>query len=44
VKTLRDEDFGQRHFIMSDPIGVLIDVIENIPPSKAFADMYKEEV
>lgn len=44
VKALKDEDFGQRHFIITDPVGVLIDVIENIPPSEAFADMYKEEV
>ncbi|WP_169085034.1 VOC family protein [Paenibacillus sp. PL91] len=31
---IRDEDFGQRHFILSDPGGVLIDVIEMIPPSE----------
>lgn len=34
---LRDEDFGQRHFIVSDPAGVLIDVITEIPPSPEFA-------
>lgn len=37
---LRDEDFGQRHFITSDPNGVLIDVIKPIPPSVEFAAMY----
>ena len=37
---LRDEDFGQRHFITSDPNGVLIDVIKPIPPSAEFASMY----
>jgi len=37
---LRDEDFGQRHFITSDPNGVLIDVITPIPPSAEFAAMY----
>lgn len=31
---LRDEDFGQRHFITADPNGVLIDVIKPIPPSE----------
>ncbi|MBP1989366.1 VOC family protein [Paenibacillus eucommiae] len=31
---IRDEDFGQRHFILSDPSGVLIDVIAMIPPSE----------
>jgi len=33
---LRSEDFGQRHFIASDPNGVLIDVIKVIPFSEAF--------
>jgi catechol 2,3-dioxygenase-like lactoylglutathione lyase family enzyme len=27
VQDLRDEDFGQRHFITHDPAGVLIDVV-----------------
>ncbi len=39
---LRDEAFGQRHFITSDPSGVLIDVITVIPPDKSFQDYYKE--
>jgi uncharacterized glyoxalase superfamily protein PhnB len=37
---LRDEDFGQRHFITSDPNGVLIDIIKPIPPSAEFAELY----
>jgi uncharacterized glyoxalase superfamily protein PhnB len=37
---LRDEDFGQRHFITSDPNGVLIDVIRPIQPSEDFAENY----
>jgi len=37
---LRDEPFGQRHFITSDPNGVLIDVITPIPPSAEFAELY----
>lgn len=40
---LRSEDFGQRHFITSDPNGVLIDVIKVIPPSAEFASQYSEE-
>ncbi len=32
VKRLRDEPFGQRHFITRDPNGLLIDVIKPIPP------------
>jgi len=34
---LRSEDFGQRHFITSDPNGVLIDVIKVIPYEGEFA-------
>ena len=37
---LRDEAFGQRHFITADPNGVLIDVITPIPPSGEFAAQY----
>lgn len=37
---LRDEPFGQRHFITADPNGVLIDVIKPIPPSAEFALQY----
>jgi catechol 2,3-dioxygenase-like lactoylglutathione lyase family enzyme len=40
---LRDEDFGQRHFITADPNGVLIDVIRPIPPSEDFAAQYADE-
>lgn len=40
--SLRDEAFGQRHFITSDPNGVLIDVIKQIPPSAEFAVQYAE--
>ncbi len=37
---LRDEAFGQRHFIVRDPAGNLVDVIENIEPSEEFAAAY----
>lgn len=37
---LRDEPFGQRHFITADPNGVLIDVIKPIPPSEEFLAQY----
>ena len=39
--SLRDEAFGQRHFITADPNGVLIDVIKPIPPSAEFAANYE---
>jgi catechol 2,3-dioxygenase-like lactoylglutathione lyase family enzyme len=37
---IRSEDFGQRHFITSDPNGILIDVIQNIPPSEEYMKNY----
>ncbi|MFF5263528.1 VOC family protein [Actinomadura viridis] len=37
---LRDEDFGQRHFIVADPNGVLIDVITPIEASGDYAAQY----
>lgn len=40
---LRDEPFGQRHFITSDPNGVLIDVITPIPPDEDYARLYAAE-
>lgn len=40
---LRDEPFGQRHFITSDPNGVLIDIIKPIPPSAEFAQQYRAD-
>lgn len=36
-QTLRSEDFGQRHFIVADPSGVLVDVITPIAPEGEFA-------
>ena len=38
---IRDEDFGQRHFITADPNGVLIDVIKPIPPKGDYAALYE---
>jgi uncharacterized glyoxalase superfamily protein PhnB len=37
---LRDEAFGQRHFIVQAPDGVLVDVIQPIPPSEEFLRQY----
>jgi len=39
---LRDEPFGQRHFITRDPSGVLIDVITPIAPSEEFLARFAE--
>ncbi|MEV0650616.1 VOC family protein [Phytomonospora sp. NPDC050363] len=38
--SLRSEEFGQRHFIVAGPDGVLIDVITTIPPGEAYAAAY----
>lgn len=43
LRSLRDEAFGQRHFITADPNGVLIDVIKPIPPSGEFVAQYEAE-
>ncbi|MEH6528261.1 MAG: VOC family protein [Sneathiella sp.] len=40
---IKDEEFGQRHFITQDPNGVLIDVIKPIPPSEEFFKQYRED-
>ncbi|TIT59190.1 MAG: glyoxalase, partial [Mesorhizobium sp.] len=42
LRSLRDEPFGQRHFITKDPNGVLIDVIKPIPPSAEFLAQFVE--
>lgn len=40
LQPLRDEPFGQRHFIARDPNGVLIDVITPIEPTPEFAAQF----
>lgn len=40
VLELKDEAFGQRHFITRDPNGLLIDVITPIEPNDVFIDQY----
>jgi catechol 2,3-dioxygenase-like lactoylglutathione lyase family enzyme len=40
VVTLRDEVWGQRHFLFKDPAGTLVDVFQMIPPSGEFASAY----
>ena len=37
---IRSEKFGQRHFITSDPNGILIDLIQVIPPSEDYVEQY----
>lgn len=40
VREIRSEDFGQRHFILADPNGVLIDVITTIEPNEEYAQQH----
>lgn len=40
---LRSEAFGQRHFIIEAPDGVLVDVITTFEPTEEYADQYLEE-
>lgn len=40
---LRDEPFGQRHFIIADPNGVMLDIITPIAPSPEFAAQYNAD-
>ncbi|MGW1955299.1 VOC family protein [Streptomyces sp. NPDC001920] len=38
--SLRTEEFGQRHFIVAAPDGVMIDVITVVPPTDEYAGQY----
>lgn len=35
---IKDEPWGQRHFMMRDPAGVWVDVVQQIEPDPAFFD------
>lgn len=43
AQPLRSEAFGQRHFIVADPNGILIDVIQPIPPTGEYVEQFTEE-
>ncbi|MFI6701708.1 VOC family protein [Streptomyces sp. NPDC050509] len=40
ILELRSEDFGQRHFIVADPNGVLIDLITPVAPTAEYREQY----
>ncbi|MCL2674023.1 MAG: hypothetical protein FWE92_01675 [Defluviitaleaceae bacterium] len=44
VTALRDEAWGQRHFMVEDPNGIPVAVIEIIPPSGEFQNNYSQGV
>ncbi len=43
VIDLRDEPWGQRHFLFIDPIGTLVDVVQQIQPSPEYVDAYSQD-
>lgn len=40
IHPLTDEAWGQRRFMVQDPAGVLVDVVEQIDPKAGFWDQY----
>ncbi len=40
VSPLRDEDFGQRHFLLAAPDGALLDIIQPVAPGEHYAEAY----
>ena len=42
ILDIRSEEWGQRHFIVEDPNGILIDVIQNIEPTNEFKQDYRD--
>ncbi|MDO4887249.1 MAG: VOC family protein [Actinomycetaceae bacterium] len=42
IQPLRNEAFGQRHFIVAAPDGVLLDIIQPVPPSGEYVSAYVE--
>lgn len=40
IKALCDEEWGQRHFMVEDPNGLLVDVYKAIEPSESFMKHY----
>jgi len=41
VAELKDEAWGQRHFLTRDPGGVTIDIVESIEPAAGYYDKYQ---
>ena len=43
VLSIRDEPWGQRHFMFRDPAGLLVDAVQLIAPSTEYAASYSTE-
>lgn len=39
---VKDEEFGQRHFMLESPDEIIIDVIQITPPSAGYSDNYTD--
>ena len=39
---LKTEEWGQRHFMIKDPAGMVIDVVQTTEPTDEYKDQYKE--
>jgi uncharacterized glyoxalase superfamily protein PhnB len=44
VLELQDEPWGQRHFLLRDPSGTLLDVAKQIPPSPEYVMAYADHI
>lgn len=42
VLELKAEEWGQRHFMLRDPHGLILDIVQAIEPSEDFAKDYKQ--
>ena len=40
---VKTEDWGQRHFMIKDPSGMVLDVVQATEPSDEYKDQYKEQ-
>jgi catechol 2,3-dioxygenase-like lactoylglutathione lyase family enzyme len=42
VLDLKSEEWGQKHFMLQDPHGLVLDIVQSIEPSDEFAKDYKQ--
>jgi catechol 2,3-dioxygenase-like lactoylglutathione lyase family enzyme len=41
IAPIRSEEWGQRHFLLVDPNGIIVDIIQNIQPTTEFEGHYE---
>ena len=42
VMDLKSEDWGQRHFMLRDPHGLIVDILQSTDPTEEYAKEYKQ--